>query len=154
MENEKIKSLKKTKSFNKRSKKVKDKNFLENKFFDSKDLVQVKYEMLRKVSHEKLSISEVSKSYGFSRPSFYEAKNSFEQNGLIGLIPKKTGPQKARKLTEDIVDFIVEMKNSKPIELIELIKSNFNISVHQRTIERALSKRKKKSTSKKAGKNG
>ena len=40
-------------------------------FFDSRDLVQVKYEMLRRVRAEGEPISESAAAFGFSRPSFY-----------------------------------------------------------------------------------
>lgn len=68
--------LKMTDSLNRHSSKVKNPLFSENAFFDPCDLIQVKYEMLRRVSHEGKAITETTREFGFSRPSFYEAKNA------------------------------------------------------------------------------
>ena len=62
-------------------------------FFDPKDLVQVKYEMLRQVSVERGSVTEAAAQFGLSRPSFYEAQAAFQQDGLVGLLPEKRGPR-------------------------------------------------------------
>ena len=137
--------LKTTGCLNKNSKKVKDLLFLENAFFDPNDLIQVKYEMLRRVSHEGETVTEASSAFGFSRPSFYEAKALLEKQGLPGLIPKKKGPRRAHKLDDEIMQFVVILVkdglNSK--QLSDAIKKKFKFSIHPRSIERALSKRKK-----------
>src|SRR5580692_1249643 len=43
---------------------VRDPKFQENEFFDPHDIVQVKYEMLRRVSVEKVSVSAATEEYG------------------------------------------------------------------------------------------
>ena len=70
-------------------------------FFDARDLVQVKYEMLRRARQEGATVTEAAAAFGFSRPSFYEAKASFESDGLPGLLPRRPGPRRAHKLSED-----------------------------------------------------
>jgi transposase len=139
-------SLRKSGTLNRDYQEVKDKLFKENLFFDAKDLVQVKYEMLRRVSREESSISEASKTFGFSRPSFYEAKDSFERDGLSGLIPKKPGPKKAHKLNNQIMDYIFDngLEETKSADLKRIVEDKFGTKVHSRSIERAISKRKKK----------
>ena len=121
--------LKENGTLNKNYRKLKDPLFKENMFFDSADLVQVKYEMLRRVSHDGKSITEVTKSFGFSRPVFYEARESVEKSGLSGLIPRKPGPRRAHKLNDDILKFIIEKKNQGfSSQLIkEEIKKAFHI---------------------------
>src|SRR5208283_3070519 len=57
--------------------KVRDPKFQEGGFFDPSDIVQVKYEMLRRASVEKASVTEVSEEYGVSRPTYYQAKADF-----------------------------------------------------------------------------
>ena len=54
--------------------KVADPLFLRGEFFDPRDLVQVKYEMLRRVRVEGASVTEVTLAFGFSRPVFYQAQ--------------------------------------------------------------------------------
>jgi DNA-binding winged helix-turn-helix (wHTH) protein len=63
-------------------------------FFDARDIVQVKYEMLRRVANGQ-SIDEAIRAFGFSsRQSFYRARLAFEQKGLAGLMPAKRGQRK------------------------------------------------------------
>ena len=75
-------------------------------FFDARDLVQVKYEMLRRARREGQPVSQVAAAFGFSRPSFYAAQALFEQAGLPGLVPQWPGPRRAHKLSEAVVDFL------------------------------------------------
>jgi hypothetical protein len=64
-----------------------------NPFFDRNDLVQVKYEMLRRVRAEKESVTRAAASFGFSRPSYYETQAGFETAGLPGLVPQLSLPR-------------------------------------------------------------
>src|SRR6266699_2858676 len=50
-------------------------------FFDARDIVQVKYEMLRRVANGQ-SIAETIRAFGFSsRQVFYRARAAFQQSG-------------------------------------------------------------------------
>ena len=49
-----------------------------SEFLDARDLVQVKYEMLRRVEAEGQSVTSASSSFGFSRPSFYQAQKALQ----------------------------------------------------------------------------
>jgi transposase len=126
--------------------KVRDPKFQVGGFFDPRDVVQVKYEMLRRVSVEKASVTDVSDEYGVSRPTFYQAKTDFEEAGIAGLVPKKRGPRGPHKLQSDVVAFIeTKVIPGGPIraqELAKLIKSEFGLEVHPRTIERAVGTKK------------
>ena len=73
--------------------KVRDPKFRGSEFFDPHDAVQVKYEMLRRVSIDNASVTEVSDEYGVSRPTYYQAKANFDAAGIAGLVPKKPGPR-------------------------------------------------------------
>lgn len=130
------------------SQKVRDALFLENEFFDPRDVIQVKYEMLRRVQLDGKSVSEVVNDFGFSRLSFYRIRHSFEKFGFFGLMPKKRGPQKAYKLTVEIMEFVNEIIKKTPstssMELREEINEKFGVLIHKRSIERALSKGKKR----------
>jgi transposase len=63
--------------------------------------MQVRYEMLRRVSVDDLSVTQVSDEYGVSRPTYYQAKASFGEAGLAGLVPKKKGPHGPHKLSRE-----------------------------------------------------
>src|SRR6516162_6384173 len=77
---------------------VTDELFFTNEFFDTRDLLQVKYEMLRRVQNDGQPISRAATAFGFSRPSFYQAQAAFRQGGLPALLPHKRGPKEAHKL--------------------------------------------------------
>lgn len=127
---------------------VKDPLFRENSFFDPQDLIQVKYEMIRTVQQGDQSIVDAATNFGFSRPAFYEAQAALKEDGIIGLIPKKRGPQSGHKLSASIVEWMkAELKSqpeTKTPELVEQIRKTFGVKVHARSIERALVRSKKK----------
>jgi transposase len=122
--------------------------FQTNEFFDPDDLIQVKYEMLRQVRVEQEPITQTAKSFGFSRPSFYQAQLAFEQNGLPGLIPQKRGPRSGHKLTAEVMEFInqalAEDSSLRTADLVEIVKKEFGVVVHPRSVERQLSRQKKR----------
>src|SRR5712692_5997441 len=94
---------------------VTDALFQKNAFFGPRDVVQVKYEMLRRVDVDQASVSEASAAFGFSRPSFYQAQSAFAQQGLAGLIPHKRGPRQAHKLTAEVIGFLAELRLAEPV---------------------------------------
>src|SRR5919198_53378 len=73
---------------------VLDEQFATGGFFDAQDIVQVKYEMLRRVANGH-SIAETIRAFGFSsRQAFYRARAAFQESGLAGLVPIKRRPKK------------------------------------------------------------
>lgn len=145
---EKLEALREEGSLNPRPERVQDKLFVGNEFFDARDLIQVKYEMVRRVETDGLSVTEASTAFGFSRPSFYQAQALLNAQGLAGLLPKKRGPRGAHKLNTDVVDAIEKARAENPSirieDLIGLVKKRFGVRVHARSIERALARREKK----------
>ncbi len=144
----KCQALRERSSLNPRPERVRDPLFGEEEFFDPRDLVQVKYEMLRRVRREEQTIGQASSDFGFSRPAYYKAQEAFEREGLAGLIPRKRGPRRRHKLREEIVVFLEELqekegRTSSPT-LVERIEERFGLRVHKRSIERALAAAKKK----------
>jgi transposase len=142
-------SLKQFGALNPSAEAVRDELFLRHAFFDPRDLVQVKYEMLRRVRIEGASVSQVARDFGFSRTAFYHALALLEEQGLPGLIPKRPGPKHGHKLTEAVLEFLEQQQQGadevlRSEALVEMILEEFHFSVHPRSIERALSKRRKK----------
>lgn len=127
---------------------VSDALFMDNDFFDPRDLVQVKYEMLRKAHKDKEPVSRTAASFGFSRPSFYKTWADFEREGIAGLLPRKRGPRGGHKLTEEVLKFIEESCTAeKPMSipaLLNEVERRFGIKVHRRSIEKARRSREKK----------
>lgn len=112
-----------------------------HEFFDPRDLLQVKYEMLRAVEHEDRAVSEVAVQFGLSRPAFYRAKRDFLGGGLAGLSPHKRGPKAPRKVTPEILDFVRQLPAAQRLpadRLRERVAAQFGVRVHARTIQRTL----------------
>ena len=111
-------------------------------FFDRRDLIQVKYEMLRRVRRDGVAAGKAAREAGFSRPTFYEAQTSFESGGIQALLPLKKGPRRAHKLSVEVMAFVTELRTERPtctaVELARSIEEHFGIAVHPRSVERAL----------------
>jgi transposase len=135
-------------ALNPRPQNVVHQQFQFNEFFDPYDLVQVKYEMLRQVRVDGKTVTEAAAAFGFSRPAFYQARASFERDGLPGLVPKRRGPRHAHKLSEAVMQFIDQQRAKDRTlgapALANMIRKRLGLSVHPRSIERALSRRTKK----------
>lgn len=127
---------------------VRDEAFLEGEFFDPNDLIQVKYEMLRRRREQHKSVTEVARTFGASRQAFYSAKALFDEQGIPGLIPKQRGPHGPHKCTDEVLDFAERWQAAHPGErasgLSEAIHHTFGITVNPRSVGRALVRRKKK----------
>ena len=128
--------------------KVTDEAFAASEFFDPRDLVQVKYEMLRRVRVDGQAVSRSAACFGLSRPSYYQAQAAYEAGGLPALLRKKPGPRQAHKLTDEVVAMLRETLRAQPElssqDLAGLIEEHFGVSVHPRSIERALARQEKK----------
>jgi transposase len=144
----KLETLREQGTLNPRPRDVIDPRFATDSFFDPRDLVQVKYEMLRRVQSEGHSVTGAATAFGFSRPSFYQALSAFEEGGLAGLVPHQRGPKRAHKLTDEVLAFLVDLRQKEPSvrtpDLVRLIQEHFGTRVHPRSIERSLLRHQKK----------
>jgi transposase len=139
----KLESLQEHGALHPRPQDVTDPLFHESPFFDARDLVQVKYEMLRRVRIDERQVSETAAAFGFSRPSFYAARSAFEQEGLPGLLPQKRGPRQAHKLTDEVLAVLAAARTEEGATphatvLATILKERFGITAHPRSIERSL----------------
>jgi transposase len=142
----KIQALRSSGTLNPRPEKVRHPRFAEADFFDPRDLVQLKYETLRAVEVEGEPIARAAADFGLSRPTIYEAQQSFEANGMEGLLPKKRGPKSPHKLTPQVRRYLEECRTAQPEikagELVQKVRQRFRVAVHPRTLEKALQKAK------------
>ncbi len=124
---------------------VSDDSFVSSEFFDARDLVQVKYEMVRRVEAEGASVVATAGAFGMSRQSFYTAAAALAEGGLAGLLPAKPGPRGAHKLTDEVLDHLEGLRREdpglRPADLAGAVAGSFGVSVHPRSIERALGRR-------------
>jgi transposase len=144
---QKASELRRTGTLNPRPNAVSDSLFKENPFFDSKDLLQVRYEMLRRHSVEGVSIVDVATTFGVSRPTVYQAQAGFQKGGLSGLLPKHRGPKEGHKLSAEVVEYVRTLRAADSglttAACIQAVQDNFGITVHRRSLERALASKKK-----------
>ena len=110
----KTETLRRQSSLHPHPESVTDRLFEDSDFFDARDLVQVKYEMLRRVRVEARPITQSASAFGLSRPSFYQAQAAFKLAGLSGLLPKKPGPRRAHKLSAEVVTFLEQLRQDDP----------------------------------------
>lgn len=145
---QKVECLEESGTLNPNASEVANELFIRNAFFDPRDLVQVKYEMLRRVSKENCSVKEAVCLFAMSRQNFYKVKNVFEQKGMTGLLPGKRGPKGGFKLKEDIIQFIKSMTQVDPTltnpQIADKIEAEFNLVIHHRTIGRLRGGQKKR----------
>jgi len=145
--NQKLEELRKRGTLHPRPKDVTAELFMSGEFFDPRDAIQVKYEMLRRARIDKQPVTRVVRDHGYSRPTFYEAQAAFESDGLAGLLPAKRGPRTAHKLSPAVMEFVNELLREDPSrkapELVERIRRRFKRRVHPRSVERALEREKR-----------
>jgi len=125
---------------------VQDEVFKRNEFFDSRDLVQVRYEMLRRRQVDGRPVTDVAMAFGVSRQAFYVTEAAFAQEGIVGLLPRPRGPQRAHKCTDEILDFVEQWRETADGQesVVEAVRRRFGVTLNPRSIERALKRRKKK----------
>jgi transposase len=143
---QKILELKRTGTVNPHPEAITDRLFQENPFFDPRDLLQVRYEMLRRHTAENVSILDAAAAFGVSRPTFYQAQAAFNQSGLAGLLPGPRGPKGGHKVTDEVLDYVKTLRAEDPslttVQCVQAVQQRFGITIHRRSLERALSKKK------------
>ncbi len=126
---------------------VRDESFASQEFFDRRDRVQVKYEMLRRHRVEGRPVTEVATAFGVSRQAFYAAATAFTTAGLPGLLPRPRGPKGAHKCTDAILAFVEQQRAETPscsaTAIADAVRAHFGVAVHPRSLARALVRRKK-----------
>jgi len=137
-------ALAQTRTLNARPEAVRDEQFASSEFFDARDVVQVKYEMVRRVRVDGAPVTRTAAAFGFSRPSYYEAAAAVDRDGLGGLVPAKPGPRRAHKLTDEVIAHAQRLREADPgigsAQLAAAIAAKFAIRVHPRSVERALAR--------------
>ena len=144
----KTEALRQRRCLNPHPDRVADPLFATSDFFDPRDLVQVKYEMVRKVRVDRQPVSHSAPAFGFSRPSFYQAQALLDRGGLPALVPEKPGPRRSHKLDTEVMEFLRQLRSEdsslRPPDLARRILERFGRKVHPRSVERALARREKK----------
>jgi transposase len=137
--------LERSRTLNPHPETVTDAAFAASEFFDARDVVQVKYEMVRRVEADGASVVAAAGAFGLSRQSYYTAAASLADGGLAGLVPAKPGPRGAHKLTDEVLDHLQGVRERDPAVsasvLAATVGERFGVQVHPRSVERALARR-------------
>jgi transposase len=143
----KIQALRSSGTLNPHPEKVRHPQFADSEFFDPHDLIQLKYETLRAVETDGQPIAQAAVDFGLSRPTIYQARESFQAAGLEGLFPHKRGPKSPHKLKPEVRQYLEQSLTSDPdlkaAELARQVHQRFGVQLHPRTLEKALHKAKR-----------
>lgn len=127
---------------------VRDAIFLANPFFDPRDLLQVRYEIVRRIRVDRQSIKRTAANFGVTPPTVYAAQQRFLQAGLTGLLHLKSGPKGGWKATPEVLRFLSELAETEgPLSYRELagrVQERFGKTIDSSTIFRALQRAEKK----------
>lgn len=145
---EKHSRLRKAGTLNRTPENVSDPMFAASDFFDARDLLQVRYEMVRLVRIGQATLAQAAARFGVSRPTCFRMVKAFDSGGLQGLIPAPRGPRGPHKITAQMLRFVDEYRarhgHVGARRLVPLIEAEFGVRVHPRGLEKALERIQKK----------
>jgi transposase len=134
-------------SLNRTPQAVRDPLFRSGGFFDPRDLLQLRYEMVRRHRVENLSVAATAELFGVSLPTAYQAHAAFAAGGLAALLPKRRGPKQGHKLTPEVLAHIEQRRRERPDwrarEVQAELQQRFGLTIHRRSLERVLQGKKK-----------
>jgi transposase len=146
----KLAALKATGTLNRNPRTVVDPLFRGRGFFDPRDLLQVRYEMVRRHQVEEVPMAITAKLFGVSLPTAYQAQAALAAEGLAGLLPKRRGPKQGHKLTAEILAYIEQRRTERPASRVSDLQADlqrtFGLAIHRRSLERVLRGKKKLSS--------
>ncbi len=144
MSDTKIQFLKNEGLINPKPERVRYKLFKSNDFFDSMDLPQVRYEMIRTARTESISVTEACRLFGFSREYFYKLERNFMMRGFVALLGSQKGRRPLIALNNEIVNMIIYRKIDNPDlsgeDLRKEIMRIYKLDCSRRTVERIIEK--------------
>ena len=93
---------------------VSDETFVASAFFDPRDLVQVKYEMVRKVQTDGASVQGRRGRLRTLASDLLHGGCGARQEWSGRSAAAKPGPRRAHKLTDEVLDYVVELVAADP----------------------------------------
>lgn len=120
-------------------------------FFDARDELQVKYELLRAHFVDQQPVATVCAAFGYSRQTFYVLRDRFARRGIGGLRDGRPGPVGPRKCTPEVVAFLRAHRADDPslpiTTLMARLARERGMHLHRRTVERLVGPRTRKKNS-------
>ncbi len=120
--------------------KVLDERFQEEGgFFDPKDIVQVKYELLRSSIVEGSDVASTCVRFGFSRTTYYKIHVAFLDGGLPYLMGRPRGRPQPIKLNELVLGYLIAEKAKNPTlsasEMVTHVIDRYEVEISVRMIQ-------------------
>jgi len=89
------------------------------------------------------AVVDAAETFGLSRPVYYVTQELFNREGLPGLLPRKRGPKRPHKLTEEVLAVLAQAvreaeRMPSGAELAVHLAERCGIRAHPRTILRRL----------------
>ena len=95
-----------------------------NPFFDARDLVQVRYEMVRRHQNDGVPISEVARHLRCLAANLLQSAKRLGRPGLAGSGRRcSAGPKGGHKLSAEVVAFVDELKAATPDMTVHAMSS-------------------------------
>ncbi len=120
--------------------------FLASPFCDARDVVQVEYEMVRRVRGEKVPVAQGARAFGHRRQAVYEIAAALDAGGPGTVVSGKPGPKGPTKLTDEVMGSVDAWRSTEPAiaawQLAARLRDEVGLVVHPRSIERALVRRR------------
>ncbi len=120
-------------------------------FFDARDELQVKYEMLRAHVVDGRPVTEVCATFGYSRQTFYILRRRFARRGIGGLRDGRPGRVGPIKCTPDVMAFLRAQRATTPAlataDLVARLARERGVRLHRRTVERLVGRPERKKNS-------
>jgi len=124
---------------------VKDEIFAGSDFFDRRDLVQVRYEMVRVCAPTADPSPRQQRASACPGPPTTSSVPSSSARASVAFC-QEARPKGGHKLRAEVVEALRAARTQDPAvdaaSLVELVKRRFGVEIHARTIERALKKKR------------
>lgn len=108
-------------------------------FFDPKDIVQVKYELLRLCQVEGSDVASACGRFGFSRTTYYKVYDAFVHGGIPALMGRPKGRPKPIKLNEIVLGYLIAEKAKNPklaaSQMVAYVMNRYNVQLSERMIQ-------------------
>ena len=138
--------LKSTHTFNPNYDKINDPTFASSDVLDTRDLLQVRYEMVRSVRIDKDSPKDVASRFGVSEATLRRHIRDLRDGGMIALVPDIRGPKGQHSLNDEEIQYIesylVKHPDASGGQVHSALVQEKQSEVSKRTIERYLASKK------------
>jgi hypothetical protein len=132
--------LRRTLCLNRSPESVKDESFIgRSDFFDNRDIVQVKYELLRRCEVDGKDVASTCIDFGFSRTTYYKVQQAFLKGGLPSLMGRPRGRPNPTKVSDIVLGFAIAEKAKNPKltakDMVASISARYHIRLSVRMVQ-------------------